>query len=139
MSTQDKDSSRKANAFTCQIEGAEAFSFPLVTAFRTQRIAITGADEIPADQDMYKIEFTLDNDIVTAEYNLGHPKVRVDTVTGKANLRYTPSSMTLKLTVDPSAKSVSGVYAIDTVQDYGGVITPGIKLNGNFAVNYIDS
>ncbi|MDH2078207.1 hypothetical protein [Pseudomonas atacamensis] len=139
MSTQDKGSNPQANAFTCQIEGAGAFSFPLVNAFRTERITITGADYLPLDQDIYKIEFTFDNDIVTAEYNLGHAKVKVDTETGKANIRYTPISMTLKLTVDHFSKSVSGVYAIDTVQDYGGVITPGIKLNGNFAVNYIDS
>lgn len=139
MSIQHKDSSRKANAFDCQIDSNEAFNFPLVTAFRTQRIAITGADEIPDDQEIYKIEFTLDNEIVTAEYNLGHHKVRVDTLTGKANIRYTPISMTLNLTVDHSSKSVSGVYAIDTVEDYGGVPTPGIKLNGNFAVTYIGS
>jgi hypothetical protein len=139
MSIQHKDSRRKANAFNCQIDSNEAFNFPLVTAFRTQGIAITGADEIPDDQEIYKIEFTLDNDIVTAEYNLGHPKVRVDTVTGKANIRYTPISMTLNLTVDHSSKSVSGVYAIDTVEDYDGVAKPGIKLNGNFAVTYIGS
>ena len=81
MSTQDKGSNPQANAFTCQIEGAGAFSFPLVNAFRTERITITGADYLPLDQDIYKIEFTFDNDIVTAEYNLGHAKVKVDTET----------------------------------------------------------
>ncbi|MCH4898647.1 MULTISPECIES: hypothetical protein [unclassified Pseudomonas] len=126
------------NTFKCQIDSGEAFYFPTVNCFLSNFLRITGAQE-EFEQQIENLEFNFAPDIQSGEYKLNDPGVNVDVRTGWVNTRYTATSLTLKLTVDHSSKSISGVYAIQTVQDYGGVVEPGIDVNGNFAANYIIS
>lgn len=138
MDTKNTSSDTKANTFTCQIDDGESFNFPIVNAFQQTYIQITGAQE-EFEQQIENFEFNFDPNIEGGEYKLNDPGVHVDVRTGWVNIRYTATSMTLTLTVDHSSQHVSGRYDIETVQDYGGEVHPGIRVNGTFDVTYINS
>lgn len=137
MNNQKKNADTN-NTFKCQIDSGEAFYFPIVNCFLSNFLRITGAQE-EFEQQIENLEFNFAPDIKSGEYKLNDPGVHVDVRTGWVNTRYTATSLILKLTVDHTSQSISGVYAIETVQDYGGVVKPGINLNGTFAAKYIIS
>ncbi|NVZ68915.1 hypothetical protein [Pseudomonas costantinii] len=130
--------SPSTDTFKCQIDSDPPFSFPIVSAYRDAKyLRILGAQE-EWEQKIENFEFNFSPTIKSGDYKLKDPGVFVDIRTGLVNIRYTPTSMTLRLTVDHSSKLVSGVFDVQTVEDYGGGSRPGIRVNGNFKATYKD-
>ncbi|PNB51419.1 hypothetical protein C1X29_03475 [Pseudomonas sp. GW456-12-10-14-LB2] len=135
MGTQSASSNAAANSFTYQIDSGEADKFFYANGYSGRDLEIYGARN-DFEHQLEQIIFKFNPAIKSGQYSLGSPGVQVGVLTGWANIRYTPISMTLNLTVDHSSQHIYGVYDIQTKEDYAGGNNPGIRVNGLFDVEW---
>ncbi|MBH3405246.1 hypothetical protein I5P86_09320 [Pseudomonas glycinae] len=135
MGIQSGSSNSTANTFTYQIDSGEAGEFYYAQGYSGRYLEITGARD-DWEHQLEQMIFRFDPAITSGQYSLDSPVVQVGVLTGWVNIRYTPISMTLKLTVDHASQHIYGVYDIQTKEDYAGGNNPGIRVNGLFDVNW---